>query len=456
MLIMSKSESQEVVDRLRVQLVNGEGKKVYDSADKIPDIGFPREPLKFCPNCIKPETIIPGDYQPMGQLTERNMCIGTEQLQQVQETMYRRYSGNLVKIHASGLLPIESTPEHPLLTCRSITNKHRGVIVGFSNPAWLPANQLTPKKTYHDGDYLMIPRVIGQFEDNSFSLLPFTNLHGLHIAAGRNCPTEYPLTVESAWLIGLYIAEGVSFPKGIRFILGKHETALQKRVKHIIQNIGYHCNTQQKRTAIEIEVASRLLSRLFHSLCGKRAENKRIPEKILFHKNKKLLQALLDGYISGDGCEDVHRIRTKTVSNILALQLQLAYARLGKFATISCGKEGKHNIEGRIVSVKRNYELNISKGNRPQARVFSNFVLTPVRSVSNKKYDGSVCNIRTPDNTYLVSNAIVHNCGGETQAIVYMCKCCGTRFLQQEDRKTGRKLIITLPANEMPIDHSIV
>ena len=48
---MSKSEQQEVVDRLRVQLVNGEGKKVYDSADKIPDIGFPKEPLKFCPNC---------------------------------------------------------------------------------------------------------------------------------------------------------------------------------------------------------------------------------------------------------------------------------------------------------------------------------------------------------------------------------------------------------------------
>lgn len=48
------------------------------------------------------------------------------------------------------------------------------------------------------------------------------------------------------------------------------------------------------------------------------------------------------------------------------------------------------------------------------------------------------------------------NCGGETQPIVYMCKCCGERFIQQEDLKTGRKLIITLPPNENPTDQSIV
>jgi hypothetical protein len=44
------------------------------------------------------------------------------------------------------------------------------------------------------------------------------------------------------------------------------------------------------------------------------------------------------------------------------------------------------------------------------------------------------------------------NCGGETQPIIYMCKCCGERFMQQEDRKTGRKLVISLPAEKAPTD----
>ena len=69
---MSTSESQEVVDRLRVQLVNGEGKKVFDSNDKIPDIGFPKEPLKFCPNCG-------GETQAIVYMCK---CCGTRFLQQ--------------------------------------------------------------------------------------------------------------------------------------------------------------------------------------------------------------------------------------------------------------------------------------------------------------------------------------------------------------------------------------
>lgn len=48
------------------------------------------------------------------------------------------------------------------------------------------------------------------------------------------------------------------------------------------------------------------------------------------------------------------------------------------------------------------------------------------------------------------------NCGGETIPVVYMCKCCGERFIQQEDRKTGRKLVISLPPDEKTVDKTIV
>ena len=42
------------------------------------------------------------------------------------------------------------------------------------------------------------------------------------------------------------------------------------------------------------------------------------------------------------------------------------------------------------------------------------------------------------------------NCGGGIQPVIYMCKCCSTRFVQTEDLKTHRKIVMTLPLNEEP------
>ena len=38
-------------------------------------------------------------------------------------------------------------------------------------------------------------------------------------------------------------------------------------------------------------------------------------------------------------------------------------------------------------------------------------------------------------------------CGGDVQPVIYMCKCCGIRYVQSEDRKTGRLIVMTLPPN---------
>lgn len=40
-------------------------------------------------------------------------------------------------------------------------------------------------------------------------------------------------------------------------------------------------------------------------------------------------------------------------------------------------------------------------------------------------------------------------CGGTLQPVVYMCKCCGERFVQSQDFKTGRIILMTLPP-ELP------
>jgi hypothetical protein len=44
-------ESTSLTEHLRLRLVNGEGKVVYDSQSDKPEMGYPDEPLEFCPKC---------------------------------------------------------------------------------------------------------------------------------------------------------------------------------------------------------------------------------------------------------------------------------------------------------------------------------------------------------------------------------------------------------------------
>jgi hypothetical protein len=106
-----------------------------------------------------------------------------------------------------------------------------------------------------------------------------------------------------------------------------------------------------------------------------------------------------------------------TVSRILVMQLQLAYARLGLFASISPRRKIDEAglIEGRKVKLHKSFQITVTKKfvykNAIRVRIFDNYILTPINKVSTTQYIGDVWNIETVDNTYLVSNAVVHNCG---------------------------------------------
>lgn len=40
------------------------------------------------------------------------------------------------------------------------------------------------------------------------------------------------------------------------------------------------------------------------------------------------------------------------------------------------------------------------------------------------------------------------NCGGATQPVIYMCRSCGIRYVQTQDLKTGRIVVMTLPPDQ--------
>jgi hypothetical protein len=367
----------------------------------------------WCAVCVKPDTIIVGDNRPIRELSDGNLCVGQKSVQQIHGRFEREYSGVMKRITASGLLPVECTPDHPILVCSGNGN--------VSEPYWKFAGDIRMKKSNEVGDYLVLPILSSFIDSANIDLRKFTGEHGLIQLQAKKRPFSFPITYDTAWLIGLYIAEG--FPggeRGLYLSIGKHEIELAQNISRIVTRLGYPIRSSETRTSLQMCVASRILERAFKSWCGSGAANKHLPDFALFHSDARVLRGLLDGYLAGDGCAAKSYDGTvyqdmvaATVSKLLALQLQLLCARLGLFLQIHEKKtQPTTMIEGRLVNQKPVFQLRLSLSHARNKRVRkrSSMFMSPVWRIENRFYRGMVNNLETDDHTYLVSNAVVHNC----------------------------------------------
>lgn len=332
--------------------------------------------------CVKPDTILLGDNLEISKLVPQNSVIGQTGLNSVLQAFRRSYDGSMVQLKAVGMFPIEITPEHPVL----IAEGKRTKLV------WKPAKMVSVD------DYLVMPRLKG--------FLKYSAVSGL------------PLTEDTAWLLGIYAAEGYPNTQGnaALFCLHVNEKKLQCRIIEIAEKLGYPASDYQRAhdKSTVVAIRSRFLADALVQLCGKGALNKKIPDAIMLHRNSRLCRAFLDGYLDGDGHETVYGSNAVTISKILAMQLQLLCARLGFILTINKARSaGVGNIQGRTVNLHEKYNLYVTMiPFRRYQRMYlrSDVIYSPVIETNLLHYQGDVCNIATTDNSYLVSNAIVHNC----------------------------------------------
>ena len=385
-----------------------------------------------CFVCVPGQTLVIGDNKQIRNLRPMDRSAGFSGLGKVERTFSRSFKGNLLRIKATGLLPIDITPEHPVLVSTSTTSRigrYRKQNVAFSKLHWKEANSLTRKKVGVDGDYLLIPRLPGSNGDTRISLREFTNENGRRVCASKHVPLELPLNSDTAWLVGMYIAEGFPSGTGACFSLNHDEKEIHQRIMQVGKAIGYTPGKYRMPTSTVMMIPSRILSRALAFWCGKGARNKRIPDFLLFHKDAGILRSLLDGYASGDGYCSEGITFMSTSSKLLALQIQLLGARLGEFIGIGRAKSGSSVIDGRKItgSPEGKYVLELRPRSKQSfARVTDLGILTPVREIESVPFDGKVYNIETSDNTYLVSNSLVHNCGKEA--------CPGCPYLATCDR----------------------
>lgn len=344
--------------------------------------------------CVLPKQLLLGDNKLAGEYAVGDTILSEGGLEQVIQVDTLQSTGSMCKIKAEGCLPLTVTPNHPLMIHRRVSDKrhivydlpdHRGVVDASLTPEWIPASEVRL------GDFAVIPR----FE--------------------QNCHAK--VTKEFAWFLGLYVAEGNGGGRQFALTMHAKEGLTLEKAASLIQELGIKCDIYKRKESNSIQLIawSTKMTQQLVSWCGHGALNKRIPEFILFGE-LDVLRSFIEGYELGDGYVNsiYNRIQSGTVSETLALQLQLALARLGELYRISWDHINPSQLKnGRCIKPSIGGQFYLDRRIRPLRHymhiTLPDRILVPVRANTLVPYDGPVVNVQESSHTFLVNNVVTHN-----------------------------------------------
>lgn len=290
----------------------------------------------------------------------------------------------IYKVKAQGLLETETTDEHPYLVSKMFRVNGKRV---FSKPDWVEVKDLKV------GDFICYPKILN--ENNHLNL-----------------------TLDEAYLIGRYIADGHTTMHN-RTETGREDERFYNLIlsvgSHKIPNtpIKHHLHKHTQSTHRMVFSNKRLVN-IVEEYCGRGAKNKVI-SPMLLELPKDLLEQLLCGLMDGDGSSRDGVYSLTTVSKELVMSLNLAIMKLyGVVGNITYTKRPpKTVICGRTVNQSDTYTLRFTKEIRKQKHYHEteDYFLAPIKEVVETGSLKDVYNIEVDvDNSYTVNNCIVHNC----------------------------------------------
>lgn len=314
---------------------------------------------------------------------------------------YKRFSDDLVCTH-----------DHKLLV------KREG-----SKPQWIEAHSVLP------GDFLVTPRMNLSNEIHDELIFPKNLRHdstqinqfGVEQNNGRykKIPEFIRLDDESLFAFGLYLAQGFSSTvsgKGrfVSWAVHKKNRHQLERVQKWLETLGVNSSIyEDDGQGIELRGFSIELAHLFEYLFGRTAPHKHIPDGWLDNFSKIQLEKLLNAYLDGDGYRRNSQSEWGTVSQELAMQLNILVIALGNASSLTIDRSYNGRVE---IYWKGLFTTNSNPSNSSLNLIDDQYVYHPISSVKtefakrgNNKlvvYDLEV----QDDESFLVGNAIVHNC----------------------------------------------
>jgi hypothetical protein len=284
-----------------------------------------------------------------------------------------------VMIRAQGVGSLQLTPEHKLWT-RSVKGKNARNSAKSCEPSWVPAEETL-------GDYVNLK-------------LPPVNEQAVS------------LTDLECWIVGRYLADGSTGPRGDFWIAVGRD-----KLESFERKVGDHAGTRNNGTAIQIRMRG-LSPSLNKTLerCGRGASHKQIPVEFLSAVTSKA-QALLDGYLSGDGhlVPGRNTWMATSVSRAMLLGIaMLAQRAFGAVATLRPGREpGQTTIEDRTVNTKQEWVTSFdvpSQTRRMKPFVMCDGAWKKVRSIEDAGEVETWCLQVQEDASFTAEGCIVKNC----------------------------------------------
>lgn len=339
-------------------------------------------------------------------------------------TMHREVDENLVVVRTQAG-EIAATAEHPF----KVKRKRRSKPIRLAQSDWVSAEDIRV------GDYLCVPRLMEKRDDAEITLSKFLHegvdklgrrRHGQRVAVKR-----IPLDADTAWLIGLYTAEGSSAPN-VRFTLGAAEIELAARVKQVARKIGYSASESAAGNTLIINLGAIVLGRWLKENCGARAPEKHIPDVILRHRDPAIRKAFLEGLAQGDAHltnykgvrPDYYQLRVS--SEALARDVVLLLAQDGKGCSTIFASQHARQIRGKdlpqtpvygvywrvnpVNTTERTLNGKIITSYNHRWKADEEGVWYPVTSISSRRFAGTVYNLTTESHTYIAGSYLVHNC----------------------------------------------
>lgn len=389
--------------------------------------------------CLLPGSFINGCDKLIEDVKPGDLCINKFGWQQKVLSVDReQYQGDVYTVKAVGIVPIRCNSEHPFMVSK------------FKNGKVISEQLVLAKDliAYHGkirdkNNYLKIPRIKG---NNQCNWWPFEKFE-------KNLPNQLdglPLNEETAWMIGLYCAEGCYLNHGgsCKWTLNFKEPEISKKLCAILDKLNLYYNVREREAEGTrcVVVTKSQFGRKMDKEVGHGSINKKIPTSILYNKNERILISFLKGYYDGDGYfnQKYGVLQATTVSQTLAQQLQTAWARLGYFAKISSfqRKRKRRKKNGTLGVVNKEYgiNLNMPEGIRilgydapnkhsknAQSYIFDDAIYIPIKEISFEYCETELVVISTQDESFLASNCISRNSGKDRASIMigidYFIEC---------------------------------
>ncbi len=238
--------------------------------------------------------------------------------------------------------------------------------------------------------------------------------------------TNLHVNESTAWLYGLWLAEGSLYRGGVKWSFGAHESeTLAPQVARLLEQEFGRSSTMSTRTEknnCEVTCSSTDLCALFSRWFGRGCANKRIPLEALYWTTA-CQEALIEGYLAGDGCLRNGETRAEAVSEELAYGIFALCVQSRKVCSLNStpvrvGDDGVKHQKAYSIHLLRKESL---KGFfAPVAG--ANYYWSAVRDIEVcKEEPTTVVDIATTgSHTFLTRMGITHNCqrGGDTIKLV--------------------------------------